>query len=262
MNSIKTAYTDERQDKYFAVEDSGWWYKYRIRIFADLANAYFDNKKEIVDIGGSNGFNAKYMQEEGFDVLLLEPTKKACENAIARGVKRVQNSSFDGYDRSLYNAMLFDVLEHIENDEAFLNDLSLKMEKDGVLLLSVPAFSSLWSSEDDIDGHFRRYTIASLRKVVQKTEFEIEYYSYFYSFLYLPIFIFRHLKEKLPFVHNAYERSADEDNAVLQKEFVKTPKIVKYTLDVLASWERKRIQKRKKIFFGSSIVCVLRKKKN
>jgi len=37
----------------------------------------------------------------------------ACENAIARGVKRVQNSYFDGYDRSLYNAMLFDVLEHI-----------------------------------------------------------------------------------------------------------------------------------------------------
>ena len=123
-------------------------------------------------------------------MLLLEPTKKACENAIARGVKRVQNSSFYGYDKSLYNAMLFDVLEHIENDEVFLQDLSIKMNDGGVLLLSVPAFSSLWSSEDDIDGHFRRYTIATLRKVVQKTEFEIEYCSYFYSFLYFTYFCF------------------------------------------------------------------------
>ena len=62
-------------------------------------------------------------------------------------------------DAYLEQAMLLDVLEHIENDKEFLILIKKKLKINGRLLITVPAFEKLWSSEDDAAGHFRRYTI-------------------------------------------------------------------------------------------------------
>ena len=64
--------------------------------------------------------------------------------------------------------MLLDVIEHVEDDHEFLtgvvNDL---LEPDGVVLISVPAYQSLFSTHDTALGHYRRYTPAQLRTVAE-----------------------------------------------------------------------------------------------
>ena len=71
---------------------------------------------------------------------------------------------------------LLDVIEHIENDVLFLEELAKKpfVNKKTLFVISVPAFNSLYCEHDKWLGHYRRYsqkmltdhvTQAGLRKV-------------------------------------------------------------------------------------------------
>lgn len=63
--------------------------------------------------------------------------------------------------------LLLDVLEHVEDDRAFLTELVAHLSNTGVLLFSVPAWPALFSQHDTALGHFRRYTPASARDVLR-----------------------------------------------------------------------------------------------
>lgn len=63
---------------------------------------------------------------------------------------------------------LLDVIEHVEDDHEFLNGVvDDLLEPDGVVLISVPAYQSLFSTHDTALGHFRRYTPTQLRAVAE-----------------------------------------------------------------------------------------------
>ena len=70
---------------------------------------------------------------------------------------------------------IFDVLEHIPDDNRILVDLWELLENGGTLLLTVPANPSLWSYFDELAGHCRRYEAADLRSKLEKAGFAIEY---------------------------------------------------------------------------------------
>ncbi len=55
---------------------------------------------------------------------------------------------------------MFDVLEHIEDDQGILQKLRGNLTDNGSIVLTVPAYPSLWSDFDVRAHHQRRYTIA------------------------------------------------------------------------------------------------------
>ena len=67
------------------------------------------------------------------------------------------------------------------------------MKSEGRLYITVPAHQYLWSWRDVYNGHFRRYSLASLAMLLKKSGFKVNYVSYFFSGLSLPIFFFRTL---------------------------------------------------------------------
>lgn len=69
-------------------------------------------------------------------------------------------------DRQFDIVCLLDVLEHTE-PRALLAEASRLLTPGGLLLLSVPAFPSLWSEVDTTAGHRCRYTRATLRREVE-----------------------------------------------------------------------------------------------
>ena len=64
-----------------------------------------------------------------------------------------------------------EVLEHIEDDAAALRKMRDLLAPGGQLLLSVPASMRLWSTDDEIVGHFRRYERSELRRKLQDAGF-------------------------------------------------------------------------------------------
>lgn len=60
-----------------------------------------------------------------------------------------------------------DVIEHIQDDGAAIEHMLAMLKPGGYLVLTVPAFMSLWDAHDEINHHFRRYTRKQLAGLVQ-----------------------------------------------------------------------------------------------
>lgn len=258
-----SAFTDEMQDNLLQVEDGSWWFEYRAKVIITLAKMFFERDAMTIDIGGGNGYTTSVLMKNGFRVGLVEPNIHACKNARRRGIDTVccgivsDETISDG---SVDQCMLLDVLEHIQDDEAFLRLIHKKQKSGGGrLLLTVPAHDYLWSSEDDYAGHWRRYSKRALEAVLVKAGYQIEYVSYFFCFLILPIFILRVMFEKLHIIHRREERSAEERRELEQKQFKKRNGLVEKALRFCEKVEYNRIKAKKEMWFGTSLICVARK---
>lgn len=191
------SYPEEGYDSLFKVEDNSFWFKHRNQCIEQIIKNY--PSVQIVDVGGGNGCVAKHLQEKGFHVTLLEPSIKGCMNAEKRGVHNIICGLLDErhvMPNTIDGICLFDVLEHIEDDQAFLTLVRTRMKLEGRLYLTVPALETLWSKEDDEAGHFRRYSILNITRILNNSGFEIEFANYFFSFLYIPIWLVRVVKER------------------------------------------------------------------
>lgn len=69
--------------------------------------------------------------------------------------------------------MALEVLEHIEDDRAALEQWARWLRPGGVLLLSVPAHMARWNARDVWAGHYRRYERPNLENVLDRCGLEV-----------------------------------------------------------------------------------------
>jgi SAM-dependent methyltransferase len=81
----------------------------------------------------------------------------------------------DHYD----SALLINVLEHLQDDRAAVRKARSELRMDGSLVIFVPAFELLMSGLDRRLGHYRRYTTASLRKLLESAGFTVTALRYY-----------------------------------------------------------------------------------
>ncbi len=249
----------EAQDNLFQLEDRSWWFRIRGLFIKEAAKQFLRKDVMSIDIGGGNGYTTSVLQKSGFKMGLLEPSYEACMNARRRGLDPVICGMVEGKKELWNQCLLLDVLEHIEDEKGFLKSLSDEMRPGGRLLVTVPACGFLWSSEDDLAGHYRRYTRRSLISALESEGFEVTYATYFYSFLILPIFLFRVCVEKMGFVKKKQDMSDEERRDVSEQQFIQKPGLVERVLAIAGNTERFLLRKRKVIPLGSSILCLARK---
>lgn len=94
--------------------------------------------------------------------------------------------------------LLMDVIEHIEDDHAFLTDLRRRefVGSDTRLMVTVPAFQWLFSSHDVFLKHFRRYTNRQLQDRLQGAGLHVIEIGYFFATL-LPLRILGVIAERV-----------------------------------------------------------------
>ena len=247
--NAELSYPAEGHDFYFDLEDKSFWFAHRNSCIEALIRN-FGPPGPLFDVGGGNGFVSQSLQKAGFEVVLIEPGVVGAINAKRRGVKTVVCSTLQkaGFkDHSLPSVGLFDVLEHVQNDKDFLKDIHNLLAPDGKLYLTVPAHNSLWSHEDQIAGHYRRYSLRTLDNLLQQAGFKIEYGTYFFSPLLLPIFLLR----SLPSLWGKRPPSP-----VASKKDHNSDSVGAGILNQALSWELGKIQKQKKLLMGASCLVV------
>ena len=195
------SYPEEGHDTCYGVEDASFWFRHRNDCIAALVRRYPPPAgTALLDIGGGNGFVSQRLLQEGHDVALLEPGSAGARNAqLRRGLPNVLCATLEdaGFAAGSFGAAgLFDVIEHVENDRAFLLDVRELLSPGGRLYLSVPCHSWLWSGADAQAGHYRRHTLGTLADLLGKG-FRIEYATYFFAPLVLPQFLLRALPYRL-----------------------------------------------------------------
>lgn len=99
--------------------------------------------------------------------------------------------SIDALVAAQYDTIIsLNVLEHIEDDRAALDDMHrILRAQHGTLLLQVPALRWLYGSMDHQAGHYRRYTVGELRDKLAAAGFVVQRCYYFNIFGVLPWFM-------------------------------------------------------------------------
>ena len=210
----------------------------------------------IFDIDGGNGFVSLGLANAGFDVALLEPGIVGACNAKKRGLKNVIFATTDAAklkQHSLPAVGLFDVIEHIEDDLAFLQSIRNLMKKGGRLYATVPSYSFLWSEEDVLAGHFRRYALEDISQVLESAGFQLEFSSYIFRFLPVPIFLFRTLPYKIGLSKaNRNAKSASRAHAAKGGTMVKI-------LGLILHREIEHLDNKRAMRFGGSCLVVAKR---
>lgn len=253
--SEEISYPAEASGLCFDIEQNSFWFKHRNDcIIQTLTNnpphGFF------LDVGGGNGFVSSSIQNSGYEVVLLEPSPVGAKNALTRGVEYVICSSLgqSGITPGTIPAIgIFDVLEHIEDDNAFLRELYESLMPGGTLYITVPAMQWLWSAEDDSAMHFRRYTLSGLIETLSSTGFQVTYSTYFFSFLILPILMFRSLPSRLKI------RKGSDPTQTRNEHRLPSNHSLSRILEWLQKRELVKIKAGKRIPLGGSCLIVARK---
>jgi len=168
-----------------------FWYVGREKILLSLIDVMMnDSVERILDYGCGNGellnsLNEVYSKKEIYGADISE---KALNYCMSRGLLNVFDLNSDQPKNNYYDLILCcDVLEHIPDDFGFLKRLNDLLREGGKILITVPAYDFLWSGEDYVSNHYRRYTMKSLKNKISKTGFRIDKISYYNIFLFFPV---------------------------------------------------------------------------
>ncbi|TAL65415.1 MAG: methyltransferase domain-containing protein, partial [Bacteroidetes bacterium] len=203
-----------------------------------------------------NGFVAMNLERNGFKTVLVEQGNIGVINAGKRELPNIICSTLEDADfkqESISAIGLFDVLEHIKEDLDFLKCIRNVLIKKGRFYLTVPAFNYLWSEEDNLSGHYRRYSKNSISDLLITVGFKIEYCSYNFLFLPVPIFLLRALLYKLGF------RMKEKVIENATKAHRPVNKFVSNMIEKFLNFELGWIKMKKSIPFGGSIIIVAAK---
>jgi hypothetical protein len=138
-----------------------FWHRLRWRV----ARSYLpeDGPFELVDVGAGAGLLGAFLERDRVQATyrFVEPI-----DSLRQYLRERYGDAADAGDDADYASAKFvtllDVLEHQQDDRAFLSSLVGKMAPGSTLLLTVPAVPRLWSQWDVALGHFRRYDKAAL----------------------------------------------------------------------------------------------------
>jgi len=184
------------EEKYHDMEEWNWWFVSRRRAILSLLKDT-DKKAKILDIGCAGGpllnelKNAGYENAAGADF-----SAEAVEKCKARGLQAYQMDAhqLDFPQNSFDLLIASDSLEHLEFDEKALANWYGILKPGGRILLFVPAYMFLWSEQDTVNFHFRRYTKNNLVKKMEKAGFHIKRKGYWNFAVFFPTAVFRVLQ--------------------------------------------------------------------
>lgn len=242
----------EYYSEYYEHENNHWWFKWRFDMITDIVESLpRDEHFRLLDAGCGTGQMTKLLERYG-EAIGLELAPEAIEFARKRGVHNIVQGSITDppFEPGSFDLVLsLDVIEHVDNDVQILDSLFNIVKPGGYLIVTVPAFQSLWSSHDEINHHKRRYRVPQLRSMIEDAGFDITRITYCNTAMFVPVFATRKFKTALRSL-----RHADDVNDP-ESDLAEYPKPVNDLLYHIVSTETK-LAKHVDMPFGVSILAV------
>ena len=169
-------------------EKNHWWFVARREIILNLLRQYLpgDHRARIMDVGCGAGETLKQLEmlgnPRGVDV--SPEAIRYCRERGCRDLRLVDGIILPAEDGEFDVVLSLDVIEHLEDDRGALREYYRIVKSGGILFITVPAYSWLWSGHDDDNLHLRRYTRKDLRARLFEAGFRIERTTYFCTYLF------------------------------------------------------------------------------
>lgn len=176
-------YNSKGLDNLYNAEEKHFWFIVRKEFIYQNMQKYIQKQNKIIEVGAGTGNVSRYLMKKGYNNISVG-------EMYINGLKYAQNYGIqECYQFNLLKTpfqdefdtvCMFDVLEHIEDDDLALKNIYKSLTKEGKIVLTVPAHLWLWNRDDAIAGHKRRYTKETLLKKLENNGFEIITIRYFF----------------------------------------------------------------------------------
>lgn len=202
-----------------------FWFRWRIESFIkqlDRLQISRESSMRVLDVGAGTGVVREQVEAVTNWIVDITDLDHGALKASSEG--RGKTYYYDVLEKrpewkEKYDAiLLFDVLEHIEKTEGFIDALLFHLKKDGFLFINVPAMPILFSRYDEVQGHFRRYTLQTLEKEFAASPVEIADMTY-WGWMNIPMLLVRRVWLK-------YTTKGDTDEEIYRQGFSPPGKIV------------------------------------
>lgn len=170
-------------DRWFEIASTEhFWVRRRFEVLQQLAGQLIRSAREIAEIGCGHGLLQRQI-EDAFarEVMGFDLNDYALRQNVSRRSPVCCYNIFqeDPTLQSRFDMiLLFDVLEHISDEDGFLRALLFHLAKKGKVVMNVPAGQWAYSEYDKAAGHVRRYSINTLRQTAERAGLHVERWTY------------------------------------------------------------------------------------
>ncbi|QXE88272.1 class I SAM-dependent methyltransferase [Geomonas nitrogeniifigens] len=169
------------------------WETSRLDALRDILSGHLAEGVRVLDVGCGDGFVAETLFKDNAVRSITAVDCNLSEEQLGAFAARKTGISFrkELPDEGNFDlVLLLDVLEHIEKDGAFLKDVvNRHLASKGLVLITVPAFQALFSEHDAFLGHYRRYSLSQLLRLVEGAGLKVRRSGYLFSSLLLPMLV-------------------------------------------------------------------------
>jgi SAM-dependent methyltransferase len=163
-----------------------WWWRAREEYLVEVLRRYLPSERSsrVLDIGCGAGLFFDRLSEFGsVQGVETDPTMRTGLPEIDDRIHWGTLESFPG-DRAFDAVLMLDVLEHLADPLPPLRRTRALLADRGILVVTVPAFRSLWTSHDDLNEHFERYTRRTLGELLGRAGWRVELFRYFFHWTF------------------------------------------------------------------------------
>lgn len=173
------AFPAESHDFLDIVQGQSFWFRSRNRLIGWIIRRHFPQAWRVLEIGCGTGFVLAGIADVLPDAALVgsEIHTSGLRGAARRLGARAELLQMDAvhipYRDEFDLVCAFDVIEHIEDDAAAIEQMRQAAKPGGGVLIAVPQHPFLWSREDEIGHHKRRYRRGELDEKCRACGLEI-----------------------------------------------------------------------------------------
>lgn len=243
-------------------EDRHAWFAGRTRAILKFLDGEMPERgngqdRLVLDLGSGAGNMAHHLAHYGHVIGLdnnLRPLTVAVQRAL--DVCLAPGNLMPFADDTFDIIALLDTVEHIPDDMGVFEECWRVLKPGGKLIITVPAFQWLWSYNDEINQHQRRYDASELKHKLEMSGFRVRRHSYNNFFLFPLIAGLRWLRPQNPNLSSPHCTKAEE---VYQVEMEPIPEPANLVLHAVG-WLEAELLQRFSLPFGTSVISLAEKR--
>jgi SAM-dependent methyltransferase len=166
-------------EQFRELEEDHWWFRGRRTVYLGLLEHHLRTAgrrpARILDLGSGLGGLLQGLAGIGERVWPCDRSLSSLAGYAERGFPSGVRGAILGDCANLPYASgsfdlvcMFDVIEHVPDDEGALREVARVLQPGGRVFLSVPAYPWLYANNDRVAEHHRRYTRAMLRELFRR----------------------------------------------------------------------------------------------
>lgn len=174
---------DLKEEDILGADIARHWY-YRSKAAALRRAVAGLEPRRLLDVGAGSGFFSRHLLVEtaAESALCVDIGYPADRDDSVAGKPVRYRRDIGATDCDL--VLMMDVLEHVDDDRGLVRHYAAKVPSGAHFLVTVPAFSFLWSGHDVFLEHKRRYRLPQIEAAVSGAGLKVLRGAYFFGFVF------------------------------------------------------------------------------